>query len=80
MGQDVQFSCSVQAFPLLTEGPLWVKDGRVLQQGDKYTLGLNSLTVKSLSREDSGTYSCVASNSAGSTNDSLSLSVIGEHF
>ncbi|KAJ8405952.1 hypothetical protein AAFF_G00308400 [Aldrovandia affinis] len=55
----------------------WHRKGRQIEQSDQYVLkaGGSSLTVRSITQDDGGSYSCKASNKAGHAQQELFLNV-----
>ena len=78
----VLFNCTVVSHPMST-APKWIKHGKELVTGDKYTISYygvsmsTSLLVKSLTVEDTGEYVCNSSNKFGEDRASATLKVIG---
>ncbi|XP_067849467.1 neural cell adhesion molecule 2-like isoform X2 [Heptranchias perlo] len=57
----------------------WYRNGRLVEQDDKYSLKRSTeLTIRNIAREDTGPYSCRATNKAGSMEEQLSLKVFVE--
>ncbi|XP_071749455.1 neurotrimin isoform X2 [Lepeophtheirus salmonis] len=80
VGQDATLECHSEAYPNSIN--YWVKnDGTMLISGDKYeTLIVDSgykvymkLTIKNISKEDYLEYKCVAKNSLGGSDGSITL-------
>jgi hypothetical protein len=72
-GKNVTLNCTVQAYPQVSE-ITWRKDGAALNvssaNSGKYSIGnpdTPSLTIYTLTKSDSGHYTCEATNSMGST-------------
>ncbi|GLH07317.1 Obscurin, partial [Gryllus bimaculatus] len=76
-GQPVCFECIVQAEPL--PNILWAKDGRLLENSLKHQLhfrnGVCRLTLSQASPDDSGNYTCTATNKLGTVKTSGLLQV-----
>ncbi|XP_066583078.1 lachesin-like [Prorops nasuta] len=83
LGKDVQLKCYVEAFPKTIN--YWMKmkqpEEEMLLEGPKYSVHeeingykvVMSLTVKSFTQEDSGSYRCVSTNSLGKADGLLRL-------
>ncbi|UYV77054.1 hypothetical protein LAZ67_14003042 [Cordylochernes scorpioides] len=77
---DVQLDCQVESFPAAVH--FWTRDGsEILGSGAKYITtstdrGFHTkmvLTVRKLTQDDFGTYTCVARNLLGSAQGSIKL-------
>ncbi|KAK9882442.1 hypothetical protein WA026_021473 [Henosepilachna vigintioctopunctata] len=79
-GQNAKFECIVQSEP--SPSILWSKNGRIIQDSDDYQLhyrnGVCRLTISRSYPEDAGTYTCTATNPAGSASSTATLDVPGE--
>ncbi|CAG9824336.1 unnamed protein product [Phaedon cochleariae] len=79
-GQAAKFECIVQSEP--TPSILWSKNGRIIENSLDHNLhyrnGVCRLTISNAYPEDAGTYTCTATNSAGTTNTNAALQVPGE--
>ncbi|XP_024084893.1 lachesin-like isoform X1 [Cimex lectularius] len=80
LGTDVQLECYVEAFPNTIN--YWLKsNGEMLLHGSKYSIMENRstykvlmwLVIRSFSKEDIGTYTCVSTNSLGKAEGTLRL-------
>lgn len=64
MGRRVTFTCS--AYQGNEVQFSWTRNGKILQSGQKFVVVTSAessmLTVKAVSSEDSGNYTCIASN------------------
>ncbi|KAL3275186.1 hypothetical protein HHI36_019955 [Cryptolaemus montrouzieri] len=78
--QNAKFECIVQSEP--PPSVLWSKNGRIIEDSDDYQLhyrnGVCRLTISRAYPEDAGTYTCTATNSAGSASTTAILDVPGE--
>ncbi|KAJ8954878.1 hypothetical protein NQ318_016814 [Aromia moschata] len=76
-GQPAKFECIVQSEP--PPNILWSKNGRIIENSNDYQLhyrnGVCRLTISQAYPEDAGTYSCTATNSAGTANTTATLQV-----
>lgn len=72
----VRFVCEASGVPNPTIS--WRKGSNVVQAGGRVTLSGNQLLINDVDTIDSGTYTCVASNPAGSDTASAELNVIGK--
>ncbi|CAH1976515.1 unnamed protein product [Acanthoscelides obtectus] len=79
-GQAAKFECIVQSEP--PPSTLWSKNGRIIEHSNDYQIhyrnGVCRLTVTQAYPEDAGTYTCTATNPAGTANTSATLQVPGE--
>ncbi|XP_052674345.1 hemicentin-1-like isoform X2 [Crassostrea angulata] len=84
-GQDVQIPCSVSASPSASISWIFISTSQsqitISSSTFKYTFNPTStdgtLTVRSTTSSDTGTYRCQATNAVGTASDSASLSVSG---
>uniref|UniRef100_A0A8W8KZ99 Ig-like domain-containing protein n=1 Tax=Magallana gigas TaxID=29159 RepID=A0A8W8KZ99_MAGGI len=84
-GQDVQIPCSVSASPSASISWIFISTSQsqitISSSTFKYTFNPSStdgtLTVRSTTSSDTGTYRCQATNAVGTASDSASLSVSG---
>lgn len=65
-----------------TPNMLWLKDGQPLNLDFHVTLENQGMTLHIVSAEadDTGKYTCIASNEAGEANKHLTLKVLGKEF
>ncbi|XP_073989981.1 lachesin-like isoform X2 [Rhodnius prolixus] len=86
LGTDVQLECYVEAFPNTIN--YWLKsNGEMLLHGSKYSIMesrstykvLMWLVIRTFSKEDIGTYTCVSTNSLGKAEGTLRLYEIKLH-
>lgn len=79
-GTTVSFACKIVGFPKPTV--TWYKDDDVIGEGcraitDSDENGIHSISLKDVSKCDSGVYKCKASNLEGSSANNLYVSVKG---
>lgn len=87
-GQDVQIPCSVSASPSASISWIFISTSQsqitISSSTFKYTFNPSStdgtLTVRSTTSSDTGTYRCQATNAVGTASDSATLSVSGSEF
>ena len=62
-----------------TQNPVvsWQKDGDAIKSGDHYNILEDGLQIKSVTKDDSGKYTCIGSNVEGSVESSAYVSVHG---
>lgn len=81
VGNAVKFECEVEEAPDV--GFTWFKDGHQVHQGHKYAIISRSRTsclqILQPVKEDSGEYTCRASNQHGSEECSAPLTVTGKN-
>nr|CAI5864924.1 unnamed protein product [Callosobruchus analis] len=79
-GQAAKFECIVQSEP--PPNTLWSKNGRIIEHSNDYQIhyrnGVCRLTITQAYPEDAGTYTCTATNPAGTSNTTATLLVPGE--
>lgn len=82
LGSSAVLECKVYGSPPILVS--WFHDGQEITSGDKYQATLTdntcSLKVNGLQESDMGTYSCTATNVAGSDECSAFLSVRGQYL
>lgn len=80
VGNQARFECDTEDAPNVSFK--WFKDGHPIKEGDKYRIisrfTASSLEVLSPAKDDSGEYTCKASNQHGSDECSASLNVTGK--
>uniref|UniRef100_A0A3B4X0N7 Ig-like domain-containing protein n=1 Tax=Seriola lalandi dorsalis TaxID=1841481 RepID=A0A3B4X0N7_SERLL len=80
IGNSAKFECETEDAPNVSFK--WYKDGQSIKEGDKYRIisrfRTSSLELLAPTKEDSGEYTCKASNQHGSDECSASLSVTGK--
>ncbi|XP_044767054.1 muscle M-line assembly protein unc-89 isoform X5 [Coccinella septempunctata] len=78
-GQNAKFECIVQSEP--PPSVLWSKNGRIIEDSNDYQLhyrnGVCRLTISRTYPEDAGTYTCTATNVAGTASTTAILDVPG---
>ncbi|XP_069115360.1 carcinoembryonic antigen-related cell adhesion molecule 5-like [Argopecten irradians] len=76
-GSDLTLTCSVSS-SLLSYTVSWYKDGSssFLTASSTYSLNGDTITILTVEQADAGSYSCIASNSAGSSPYSNSVQVV----
>uniref|UniRef100_A0A3Q3GT30 Ig-like domain-containing protein n=1 Tax=Labrus bergylta TaxID=56723 RepID=A0A3Q3GT30_9LABR len=81
IGGSAKFECETEDAPNVSFK--WFKDGHPIKEGDKYRIisrfSTASLELLSPNKDDSGEYTCKASNQHGSDECSASLSVTGKN-
>ena len=80
IGNSAKFECETEDAPNVSFK--WFKDGNPIKEGDKYRIisrfSISSLELLTPTKDDSGEYTCKASNQHGSDECSASLSVTGK--
>ena len=78
VSRELELGCAVGGVP--TPEVIWTKNNLTLTSTDRLTIsftmeGVSSVRVESASLEDSGVYSCSASNAAGSVNRTVTVKI-----
>lgn len=74
VGRTVQIPCNVTGFPI--PDVIWKKDGRkILLDGDKYGYEDGMLSIYDIVAKDTGSYICIASNTAGEDSQEVLLRI-----
>ncbi|XP_070195291.1 peroxidasin-like isoform X2 [Littorina saxatilis] len=75
VGTDITLRCFATGQP----EPLyeWMRDGRIIQSRNRMTVHAGSLSISSISLQDTGRYDCVAENVVGRATKSIFLQVQG---
>ncbi|KAH9635600.1 hypothetical protein HF086_012269 [Spodoptera exigua] len=77
LGERVKFSCKTEGSP--PPIVVWTKDSRPLVYSDNIFISdTNELSIKSVSAYDSGTYTCTATSTIGSSHKDFPLIVYGK--
>lgn len=80
LGSSAKFECETEEAPNVSFK--WFKDGNQLKEGDKYRIisrfSCSALELLMPNKDDSGEYTCKASNQHGSDECSASLNVTGK--
>ncbi|XP_074100964.1 sallimus isoform X11 [Cotesia typhae] len=78
-GQSAHYECRIEPYPDATMKVEWFHNGQPLSTGHRYRttcdFGFAALDVLTVYAEDSGTYTCKATNKLGSAQSSIELSV-----
>lgn len=79
-GQSAHYECRLEPYPDATMKVEWFYNGKPLSAGHRYRtiydFGFASLDVLTVYAEDSGIYTCIATNKLGTSQSSIELSVI----
>ena len=73
----VRFVCEAEGIP--NPNLSWRRESEVVETSGRISLSGNQLVIAQVDLLDSGTYTCIASNAAGSDSASAELNVIGKH-
>jgi hypothetical protein len=73
VGSLIRFACTASGNPL--PRITWLKGGTPLKNTTKQTIDGGGLTVLSTSVDDTGSYTCLASNTVTNKTDTIDLSV-----
>lgn len=83
-GQSAHYECRIEPYPDPTLKVEWFHNGKPLQTGHRfrtaYDFGFASLDVLTVYAEDSGEYTCRATNRLGQAKSSINLSVTCKYF
>lgn len=78
-GQSAHYECRIEPYPDPNMKVEWFHNGKPLSTGHRYRttcdFGFASLDVLTVYAEDSGTYTCKATNKLGSAQSSIKLDV-----
>lgn len=78
-GQSAHYECRIEPYPDSNLKVEWFHNGKPLSTGHRYRtaydFGFASLDVLSVYAEDSGTYTCKATNKLGQAQSSINLDV-----
>lgn len=78
-GQSAHYECRIEPYPDPTMKVEWFHNGKPLSTGHRYRttcdFGFAALDVLTVYAEDSGTYTCQATNRLGSAKSSINLDV-----
>jgi len=82
-GQSAHYECRIEPYPDPNMKVEWFHNGKPLSTGHRYRttcdFGFASLDVLTVYAEDSGTYTCQATNKLGSARSSINLDVKCEY-
>ncbi|XP_030197704.1 neuronal cell adhesion molecule a isoform X5 [Gadus morhua] len=74
---DAVFECRVKHDPSLVPTVTWLKDNKALPLGDnRFVVEKDSLTIRDVSEEDKGTYTCIMNTSLDQDSASAMLTVV----
>lgn len=76
-GKDIILQCNAKGVP--TPSISWVKDNSLIPDIHSKLLQKSSLFLSNLNQDDSGIYSCIASNEAGFDSRDVELQVGGRY-
>lgn len=83
-GQSAHYECRIEPYPDATMKVEWFHNGKPLSTGHRYRttcdFGFAALDVLTVYAEDSGTYTCRATNKLGMAESSIQLSVKCEYI
>lgn len=78
-GQSAHYECRIEPYPDANMKVEWYHNGKPLSTGSRYRttcdFGFAALDVLSVHSEDSGTYTCKATNKLGTASSSINLDV-----
>lgn len=74
----VRFLCEAEGIPKPTLS--WRRESEIIEASGRISLSGNQLVITNAELLDSGTYTCIASNAAGSDTASAELNVLGKHL
>uniref|UniRef100_A0AAQ4QJV6 Neural cell adhesion molecule L1 n=1 Tax=Gasterosteus aculeatus aculeatus TaxID=481459 RepID=A0AAQ4QJV6_GASAC len=74
-GMSAVFECKVKHDPTLDPTVTWLKDNRELPDG-RFEVNMESLTIKNVTEEDEGTYTCIMNTTLDQDSASAMLTVV----
>ncbi|KAF7655227.1 hypothetical protein LDENG_00059130 [Lucifuga dentata] len=75
-GMRAVFECKAKHDPSLVPTMTWLKDNRELSDGDRFVVDADSLTIKDVTDEDEGTYTCIMNTTLDQDSASAVLTVV----
>ncbi|XP_055047384.2 neuronal cell adhesion molecule a isoform X3 [Misgurnus anguillicaudatus] len=70
------FECKVKHDPTLITSMIWLKDDGELPDDPRFELGSDSLTIKEVTEDDEGTYTCIRNTTLDQDSASATLTVV----
>ncbi|XP_046715112.1 neuronal cell adhesion molecule a isoform X16 [Silurus meridionalis] len=74
--QEVSFECKVKHDPSLIPTMTWLKDNGELPDDERFVVGSDSLTIREVTENDEGTYTCVMNTTLDQDSASAQLTVV----
>uniref|UniRef100_A0A7N8XMJ5 Neuronal cell adhesion molecule a n=1 Tax=Mastacembelus armatus TaxID=205130 RepID=A0A7N8XMJ5_9TELE len=75
-GMNAVFECKVKHDPSLIPTMIWLKDNGELPDDERFEVDADSLTIKYVTEEDEGTYTCIRNTSLDQDSASAMLTVV----
>ncbi|KAI1882325.1 hypothetical protein AGOR_G00249510 [Albula goreensis] len=74
--RDARFECKVKHDPTLTPTMIWLKDDGELPDDERFEVDSESLTIKDVTENDAGTYTCIMNTTLDQDSASAMLTVV----
>ncbi|XP_040005516.1 neuronal cell adhesion molecule a isoform X1 [Xiphias gladius] len=75
-GMSAMFECKVKHDPSLIPTMTWLKDSGELPDDERFEVDADSLTIKDVTKEDEGTYTCIMNTTLDQDSASAMLTVV----
>ncbi|XP_028426202.1 neuronal cell adhesion molecule a isoform X6 [Perca flavescens] len=76
-GMSAVFVCKVKHDPSLIPTVIWLKDNGELPDDERFDVDMDSLTIRDVTDEDEGTYTCIQNTTLDQDSASAMLTVVG---
>ncbi|XP_078099084.1 neuronal cell adhesion molecule a isoform X2 [Sander vitreus] len=76
-GMSAVFECKVKHDPSLIPTVIWLKDNGELPDDERFDVDMDSLTIRDVTDEDEGTYTCIQNTTLDQDSASAMLTVVG---
>ncbi|XP_031140691.1 neuronal cell adhesion molecule a isoform X16 [Sander lucioperca] len=76
-GMSAVFECKVKHDPSLIPTVIWLKDNGELPDDERFDVDVDSLTIRDVTDEDEGTYTCIQNTTLDQDSASAMLTVVG---
>ncbi|XP_061084988.1 neuronal cell adhesion molecule-like isoform X24 [Conger conger] len=76
--EHAHFECKVKHDPSLTPNMIWLKDDGELPDDERFEVDSDSLTIRDVTEEDAGSYTCIMNTTLDQDSATAMLTVIGQ--